>query len=372
MAAAKKAAAKPPARKRVAEAPEEQTRRMRVRVGEDAPSRNYFANIEKEGIQFISAGAALIDCALGGGWPMGRVVNIVGDRSAGKTLLAIEAAANFHIKYPNGHIRYAESEAAFDELYAEALGMPIDVVEFNSKSGKEKTPLQTVEDWYKDMLRVMAAHKDQPILYILDSFDALSDDAEMERDIDNGATYGTAKAKKSGELFRKLVQRMEEQQVLLVVVSQLRSKIGVTFGETKTRSGGVALDYYSSHIVWLAEIGKIKRTIGGVERVVGADVRMRVKKNKVGLPFRQVDYPVVFGYGIDDLTAGVEWLLSIGSADILEKELGMTKAGYKQRLLALRNKGGDEMREVRRGLADLVRREWERVEVSFLPKSRKY
>lgn len=337
--------------------------------GDGQAASSYFANVaEKEGLQFVRSGAAVMDCALGGGWVLGRVANIVGDKSSGKTLLAIEACANFHAAYKKGKIRYAESESAFDEKYAEALGMPITVVDFG-----HEVPMRTVEDWYNDMVRFLDAREKDglPGLYILDSFDALSDDAEMGREIDKGS-FGAQKAKKSGELFRKLVDRIEKLDVLMIVVSQLRDKIGVTFGETKTRSGGRALDYYASHIVWLAEIGKIKRTMDKVERVIGVNVKARVKKNKVGLPFRECEYPILFGYGVDDLTANVEWLIEVGRTERLKEEVGMSTAGYKVRINNLRDKGGAEVREVRATLVKIVREEWRIIETGFLPKSRKY
>lgn len=335
---------------------------------------DYFARVDKDGIKFVSAGCALIDATIGGGWPLGRMVNIVGDKSAGKTLLAIEACANFARQYLDGYIRYAEAEAAFDVDYAEALGMPVDRVDF--EPGDPEKGLTTVEDFYADMLRCLdkckaeGRRKARPMLYVLDSLDALSDDAEAGRDIDKGS-FGAAKAKKMGELFRRLVQRMEEQDCLLIIVSQLRDKIGVTFGETQTRSGGRALDFYASLIVWLREIGKNKRTVGGIERITGVNVRMKVKKNKVGLPFRECDYPIVFGYGVDDLTASVEWLLEVKREKRLG-EVGMSKDGYKVRIGNLRNKGGDAMREVRAQLDAIVREEWRAIETTFLPQSRKY
>lgn len=345
-------------------------RRLDDTTGEDGQAAStYFANVaEKENLRFVRSGAAVMDAALGGGWVLGRVANVVGDKSSGKTLLAIEACANFHAAYPKGHIRYAESESAFDEKYAEALGMPIDVVDFG-----HDIVMRTVEDWYNDMVKFLDQRETDklPGLYILDSFDALSDDAEMEREIDKGS-FGAQKAKKSGELFRKLVGRIEKLDVLLIVVSQLRDKIGVTFGETKTRSGGRALDFYASHIVWLAEIGKIKRTMDKVERVVGVNVRARVKKNKVGLPFRECDYPILFGYGIDDLTANAEWLLAVGRGELLKERVAMSQAGYKVRINNLRDKGGAEVREVRSKLVTLVQEEWRKIETGFLPKSRKY
>lgn len=351
-----------------AEAPVVARRRVSVKDETAKAAVSYFIDMEKKGIDFISSGSSIMDCALGGGWALGRVANIVGDRSSGKTLLAIEAAANFNATYPEGLIRYAESESAFDPSYAEALGMPLHAVVLN-----QDNPMRTVEDWYEDCEAFLKAREadGKPGLYILDSFDALSDDAEMERDIDKGS-FGAAKAKKSGELFRKLIGRLEKTRVALIVVSQIRDKIGVTFGETKTRSGGKALDFYASHIVWLAEIGKIKKTMAGVERVIGVEVRARVRKNKVGLPHRECQYPVLFGYGIDDLTAGVEWLLSVGSEALLKEELGVSKAGFKVRINNLREKGGEEVREFRAKLKALVIAEWTRIESGFLPKAKKY
>lgn len=336
--------------------------------GAPRAASDYFASVDKAGVDFVSAGCALIDACVGGGWALGRVVNIVGDKSAGKTLLAIEACANFHLRYPEGKIRYAEAEAAFDIEYAEALGLPADVVDF--EAGDPEKGFNTVEDFYHDALRVLDANKGKPILYVLDSLDALSDDAEADREIDKGS-FGASKAKKMGELFRRLTRRFEEQQCLLIIISQLRDKLNVTFGEKQTRSGGRALDFYASQIVWLAEIGKISKEIGGVKRVVGVDVRMKVKKNKVGLPFRECEYPIVFGYGVDDLTANVQWLIEVKREDRL-KDVGMSIAGYKVRIGNLRNKGGIEMRDVRVKLDGIIRQEWQRIETKFLPQSRKY
>lgn len=387
--AAKKAAVKrSPARRAVTAAPKTSRRAVAEAIndaikGTTSPSTrralleapvvhgaasNYFASVDKAGIELVSAGCALIDACIGGGWALGRVVNIVGDKSAGKTLLAIEACANFHRQYPDGYIRYAEAEAAFDEEYAEALGLPPGEVDFDGDEPDKE--FNTVEDFYADAVRVLDKHKGKPILYILDSLDALSDDAEADRDIDKGS-FGASKAKKMGELFRRLTRRFEQQRCLLIVISQLRDKLNVTFGEKQTRSGGRALDFYASQIVWLAEIGKLSKEIGGVKRVIGVDVRMKVKKNKVGLPFRECEYPVVFGYGVDDLTANVQWLLEVKRGERL-KEVGMSEAGYKIRLNNLRNKGGSEAQETRERLDRIVRQEWAAIETKFLPTSRKY
>jgi recombination protein RecA len=337
---------------------------------DDVPPTNsktsYFTSgTEDKDLEFFSSGCALVDEVLGGGYALGRTSNLVGDKSAGKTLLAMEGMANFALKYPDGAMRYAEAEDAFDERYAEALGAPVSRIEFNGKN-----PMATIEDWYNDLNRWMDTQKDRPGLYIVDSLDALSDDAEMKREFDEG-TFGGNKPKQIGKLFRMINERMAEQRVHLMVVSQLRDKIGVTFGETKTRSGGKALDFYASQIMWLAEIGKIKRTVNGIERVVGVDVRARVKKNKVGLPFRECEYPILFGYGVDDLQAMVDWLFAVKRDELL-KEIGFSKTGAKIRINNIRNKGGAEAREMRNTLRALVRQEWAKIENSFLPQSSKY
>lgn len=412
MATARKtAAAKPAVKSRgrvaVAEAP---TGRRKVVVEESGQAAStYFANVaSKDGLEFVSSGSAVLDAALGGGWCLGRVANIVGDRSAGKTLLAIEACANFHRQYPDGYIRYNEAEAAFDEAYAEALGMPIAAVDFKGAAvdpkdeekyaelaaivadrgadDRDRTRAETamkklknrgvgqasntVEALHIDIVRVLDQNPGKPILYIIDSLDALSDDAEQERAIGD-ASYGGSKPKKMGEMFRRLVDRMEGQRMLLIVVSQLRDKLNVTFGEKQTRSGGRALDFYASHIIWLAETGKLKKVIKGNERVIGVKVQVRVKKNKVGLPFRECKYPILFGYGVDDLTAGVEWLIEAGCSDRLE-ELEVSKTGYPVRIQNLRNKGGDEVRAFRAKMNAMVFSEWQRIEQAFLPQGSKY
>jgi len=93
---------------------------------------DYFPPATARGLRFIPSGCVLLDCVLGGGWPLGRIVNVVGDKAVGKTLLAIEAAANFVTVYPKGHIWYRQAEADFDEHYARRLGLPVDKIDFGS------------------------------------------------------------------------------------------------------------------------------------------------------------------------------------------------------------------------------------------------
>ena len=361
--------------------PAQEAPKARRRIGgppeppESAHGAYFASGNEKKDLRFVSTGCAVLDEALGGGYVLGRVANIVGDRSAGKTLQAQEVSANFAAQYPKGVIRYAEAEAAWDMPYAEALGMPIDRIDFNgwdAKEGESPLPLETVEDLYEDLERWLDANKKKKEkLYIIDSLDALSDDAEMDAEF-NKASFGGAKPKAIGQLFRRLVRRLEEEGCLFIVISQIREKLNaVPFGETKTRSGGKALDFYATHIVWLIQKGKLKAKVDKIERVVGVDVMADIRKNKVGLPFRKADYSILFGYGIDDMRASVNWLVNNGRSHVL-KEAGMSQAGSGVLIDSVRNKGGDAARELRAKLAALVRREWAIVETTFLPKSSKY
>lgn len=297
----------------------------------------YFSS-PKTNLEFISSGCVLLDCVLGGGWPLGRVVNIVGDKSTGKTLLAMEAVANFFLKYENGRCWYNEAEAAFDGEYARALGIPMDRVTLLEDH-------DTVEQVFEHLEDVLRLPTKTPGLYILDSLDALSDDAEMARKIGEGS-YGANKPKKLGELFRRLVRKLRSRKICVIIVSQVRDAIGVTFGEKHRRSGGKALDFYASQALWLAHLGVNKQTKGKITRPIGVHIRAKCKKNKIGLPLRECEFNIRFGYGVEDREACLAWLKEVGST---------TKENTAPEVLA-----------------QLVRTKWFEVEKTFLPRERKY
>jgi len=287
------------------------------------------------------------------------------------TLLAIEACSNFIRQYPNGKIYYMEAEAAFDIGYAEAIGMPIDSIEFVD-CGDDNTV-----EFLHDYLTALTQESKIPTLFVVDSLDALSDRAEKEREIDKG-TFAMGKQKKMSEMFRRLIKPLESSSIHLMIISQVRENIGVTFGSKYTRSGGKAMDFYATHILWLAEAGKLKKTIKGMERIIGIKVKANCKKNKIGLPFRTCDYPVYFGYGIDDIEASLEFLitckelssvsakLGIGVEDVDKLTPAMTKSIKK---LMETREGIDKLRKV---LDAAIITAWQDIEQSFLPKMRKY
>jgi recombination protein RecA len=335
-------------------------RRARARTsaaGELPPPRtNYFLG-EKD-VELFTSGCTLLDCALGGGWAEGRIINIVGDKATGKTLLAIEACANFVQKHPDGDIQYIEAEAAFDQGYAAALGMPVDAVKFAED-------IFTVEELFT-FLTAISSKAERPTLVIVDSLDALSDTAEMERGMDEG-TFGASKAKKLSELFRRLTKKLSKH-VTVIIISQVREAIGVTFGRKTTRSGGKALDFYCSQILYLANRGQIYRETKGMKRSVGVDITAKVDKNKVGLPHREAEFPIIYGYGIDDLFAHIEFLQKLGKLE----DLGLKKTTWKAWLTKLRQSGGPELQEHRSRASQMVKEEWAAIEEKFIPARGKY
>lgn len=313
--------------------------------------------------KFVPTGSMMLDCVLAGnhevgGWARGRIINIVGDRSTGKTLLAVEACANFSMVTPITNIRYVEAEAAFDEDYGEVVGMPPGLHPIDT--------IRTVEAFGADLKAFCAEQKKKkmPCLYVLDSLDALSDTAEMARNLGD-ATYGVAKAKLLSEFFRKIVRDLEEAKCTLIIISQVRQKIGVTFGETKTRSGGNALDFYASQIIWLAEIKKHTRTVSGVDRIIGVSVRVRTRKNKLGFAHREAEQMMLFGYGIADEESMLQWLQKV---KIVTSAVQWMDAVHAARIANDRPR----IRQINTELRSMVWKKWCEIEAAVAPAGKKY
>jgi len=282
----------------------------------------------------------MLDCVLGGGWPLGRIVNIVGDKSTGKTLLAMEAIANFFQQYPDGHCWYNEAESAFDGDYARALGIPFNNVTFI----EDCSTVEELFDSIDGIIKVRDGDK-TPCLYIIDSMDALSDKAELDRGIAE-ASYGGSKAKQLSSFFRRISKSIGRTNLCFMIISQVRDNIGVSFGNKYSRSGGHALDFYASQILWLAHTGILKRTVDKVVRPVGVSIKANCKKNKVSMPFRQCEFDITFGYGMEDRNASLAWLKE------LKHPVSVTI-------------GDAELRKV-------VIAKWYDIEKSFLPTRTKY
>ncbi len=323
---------------------------------EDVNTPNiYFASPDK--LEFVSTGCTKLDCDLGGGFCLGRVANIIGDKSTSKTSMGTEAVINFIRQYPDGAAFYRETEAAYLTAYASNMGLPLDKVEF----GDPDKPVTTVEDFARDLGAFIGRRlaTNTPGIYVLDSLDALSDESEMTRDIGEGS-YGTKKAAKMSELFRTAARKLERTRVLLIIISQVRDKLNVQYGEKTTRSGGRALDFYASQVITLSKVKDLKRTIKGNERSYGVIVRGKIKKNKVGPPGRETDMEFHWNYGVEDFLTSYNWLQQVKRLPEKYTELKYEKMSDK------------DYREVTAEIGEEVKKVWADIEKDFAPQRRKY
>lgn len=339
----------------------------RERLEDDEEQNSYFTSAKK-GLEFVTTGCTVLDCALGGGYVLGRMENIVGDKSTSKTGLATEALINFLMWCRKngiaGHAAYRETEGAYDKAYAAAMGLPVDDIDF----GDEDKPVVTIEAFAKDFIAFVAKCKKEnvPGMYVLDSFDALSDEAELKRDISEGS-YNMVKQKKVGEMFKRLVKTAEKARVTLIIVSQVRDNINAMYGEKHRRSGGKALDFYATHIFWLAHLKTLKRDVKKIKRAYGIKIKATVKKNKVGFPFREAEFDFLFGYGVDDVRSMLDWLKEVGR--LKDADVASDISKYVKSMEDLSQK---EYNRERNRLAKVVKQVWAEIETDFLPKRSKY
>lgn len=270
---------------------------IRKKMGEEAIMR--LGADERRVVPVIPTGSLALDIALGiGGFPRGRVVEVYGPEGSGKTTLALHAVANVHRL--GGVAAFIDAEHALDVEYAKRLGIQVENL------------LLSQPDYAEQALEIAEAlvSTGEVDIVVVDSVAALVPKSELEGSF--GDQYVGLQARIMSQALRKLAGTIAKNRACVVFINQLREKVGVMFGSPEVTPGGRALKFYSSVRVDVRTVSKLKGADG---RVTGARVLVRVTKNKLAPPFRDAEFEIVYGEGINRVLDVLDTAVKFGIVD---------------------------------------------------------
>ena len=253
---------------------------------------------ERVAIPSISTGSLGLDIALGiGGLPKGRICEIYGPESSGKTTLTLQVIAE--AQKAGGTAAFIDAEHALDPIYAEKLGVSVDDLILSQPDTGEQA-LEVTE---------MLVRSGAVDVLVVDSVAALVPKAEIEGNM--GDSHVGLQARLMSQAMRKLTSSIKSSNCLVIFINQIRMKIGVMFGSPETTSGGNALKFYASVRLDIRRIGAVKNG----DEVIGNETRVKVVKNKVSPPFKQAEFQIMYGKGIYHMGEVIDWGVKIGLVD---------------------------------------------------------
>lgn len=247
--------------------------------------------------EWISTGSSMLDLAISnrpnGGFPVGRITEVTGLEASGKSLLAAHALVSTQQK--GGLAVYIDTENAVSREFLEAIGLDLEKMLY--------IPLETVEDIFEAIESIIESirksNKDRLVTIIVDSVMGASTKIEMAADYDKDG-WATSKSIVLSKGMRKLTNMIGRERICLIFTNQLRSRLGVTFGDPWTTSGGKAIPFHASVRLRLKSVGQIKAKKDGIEQIIGIKTRAQVIKNRMGPPLKSIDYDIYFESGIDN------------------------------------------------------------------------
>ena len=246
---------------------------------------------------WVKSGSSMLDIAISnkkdGGFPVGRISEITGLEASGKSLLAAHALAN--TQQQGGLAVYIDTENAVSREFLEAIGLDLNKMLY--------VPLETIEDIFEAIESIVESvrksNKDRLVTIVVDSIMGASTKIEMAKEFDKDG-WATSKAIILSKGMRKITNMIGREKICLIFTNQLRTRLGVAFGDPYTTSGGKAIPFHASIRLRLKSVGQIKVKKDGVDQAIGIKTRCQVVKNRMGPPLKTIDYDIYFESGIDN------------------------------------------------------------------------